>query len=185
MADKKKSLISKIRNSEKLSFFEKFFPLFIPLHIIGNFLKVKDLYSTYKKQLVTDIGSGKSLSLFNEIFSILHPITFTKGLCLRIKNHRKKFLNSVEQNILNGEPKLSILEQFREIFDITCWPTVYKSYKQKLLPFKKKEPCSETSKPSKKDKRASFVKKEKAKPKSSKSKIIPFRAKEKDTDRCA
>lgn len=180
MADKKPSIISKVRNGEKLSVFERFFPLFIPFHVIGHALKAKDSYSAYKKRLVQDIGSGKQLSSFDETFSIFHPFTVTKGLFLKGKNHRKEFLNSIEHNILTGEPKLSIAEQFREIYDFTCWPTVAKAYWQKFVPFKKKKE-SETVSKSKKDKRSSFLKKTKAEPKSpEKAKIVSFHPKSKE-----
>ncbi len=93
--------------------------------------------------------ADKKQSIFGKIVSKIKKLPIISNI---ISEHNA-FKERVKQSILTKDHPLSMFEQFREIFDFTCWPTIAINLKEKLFPSKKDS--STSSMPNKKNK--SFI----------------------------
>ncbi len=98
MADKKNSLIKDIRSGKKTPFLKKINPFHWPSIVVGHSLKTFDNYINFKKSIVKDIGDGKDLPWYIDLYTAFHPLILLNGYHLRaktsVRNLKEKIIPS-------------------------------------------------------------------------------------------
>ena len=152
--NKKKLTINDFR-SEKPSLKETIKPVNWHKALLGNILKLKDLYTNHIASISEKISKSDYLPNTTSIFACFHPIATCKSLFKRVQIKIDNNHNSIRNAILNKES----ISPYKYL---TNPITVLRAYKERFFPPKSKHTHSSKSSTKPKENHRLFANKIKA-----------------------